>query len=177
MNIFVLDTDPLRAARYYIDQHIGRTILDSARMLWTAHVELDGLFEAQRMIPAFHFPVDVNHSWNVWTRQSVANYDWLYLLLWGLLCEFYTRYGHRHNYATFYKLLLPHPKHPTMDKEPTAWPQVMPNGYRQPDVVKAYREYYFFEKSHIATWKSPAKKPDWWIDLEKLAGKYEKINA
>lgn len=177
MNIFVLDTDPLRAARYHNDKHVCKMILESTQMLCTAHIELDGLYEAQRAIPALIRPAHVMHPCNRWARASIANYDWLCLLLWGLLGEFYTRYGHEHGYVTLYKQLLSHPKSSTMAKTPTPWVQCMLENYKQPDTVKAYREYYFFEKSHIATWKSPAKKPDWWIDLEKLTKKYENINA
>ena len=42
MNIFILDEDPVIAARMLCDRHIPKMIVESAQMLSTAHRLLDG---------------------------------------------------------------------------------------------------------------------------------------
>lgn len=42
MNIFILDTDPIVAARSHNDKHTVKMIVESAQMLCTAHRRLDG---------------------------------------------------------------------------------------------------------------------------------------
>lgn len=164
MNIFVLDKDPLRAARYHNDKHVSRMILDSAQMLCDAHYELDGYEQARKTIPSLIMRPHAEHPCTVWAREALGNYDYLYVLLFGLLSEFETRFRHKHYYYPLYKELLESPQH--IANGVTPWILCMPQKYRQPDIVKSYRDYYFFEKQHLAKWSSPAKKPDWWIELE-----------
>ena len=42
MNIFYLDKDPVKAAKYSCDKHVVKMILESAQMLCTAHRVQDG---------------------------------------------------------------------------------------------------------------------------------------
>ena len=42
MNIFVLDRDPIQAAKYMCDKHVVKMILESCQLLSTAHRVLDG---------------------------------------------------------------------------------------------------------------------------------------
>ena len=42
MNIFVLSTDPVKAAIQQCDKHVPKMIVESAQMLSTAHRMLDG---------------------------------------------------------------------------------------------------------------------------------------
>ena len=42
MNFFYLDDCPRRAAENMCDQHVVKMILETAQLLSTAHVELDG---------------------------------------------------------------------------------------------------------------------------------------
>jgi hypothetical protein len=39
----------------------------------------------------------------------------------------------------------------------------MPDQYRNPDPVKAYRDYYINEKSNILTWTK--RQPPTWVNL------------
>ena len=42
MNIFYLSRDPVEAAKLQCDRHVVKMILETAQLLSTAHVELDG---------------------------------------------------------------------------------------------------------------------------------------
>ena len=42
MNIFILDEDPVIAAKMLCDKHVPKMIVESAQMLSTAHRLLDG---------------------------------------------------------------------------------------------------------------------------------------
>ena len=43
MNIFILDKNPIKAAQLQCDKHICKMIVESAKMLSTAHRLLDGV--------------------------------------------------------------------------------------------------------------------------------------
>ena len=47
------------------------------------------------------------------------------------------------------------------DKEQTPFAQAMPQQYKNPCAVTAYRAYYHGEKAAFATWKSDT--PAWWV--------------
>jgi hypothetical protein len=42
MNIFILDENPVTAAKMQCDKHVVKMIIESAQMLCTAHRYLDG---------------------------------------------------------------------------------------------------------------------------------------
>jgi len=46
-------------------------------------------------------------------------------------------------------------------KKMTPFAQAMPERYRHPNVVTAYRAYYLGEKRHLAKWTN-RKVPYWW---------------
>ena len=45
----------------------------------------------------------------------------------------------------------------------TPFAQAMPDLYKDNDAVKAYRNYYIFEKSRFAKWPD-GKTPKWYLD-------------
>jgi hypothetical protein len=44
----------------------------------------------------------------------------------------------------------------------------MPERYRGPDAVAAYRRYYAGEKARFATWSAPSRPPRWWRAAERV---------
>jgi len=168
MNIFVLDTDPERAALYHNDRHVVKMILESAQLLSTAHHFLDGERTASHRVPGILSATHVNHPCAIWARLSTENYAWLHTLMTALGEQYYRRYSRTHAYmrraqgydSSFCKSLWRTPLNlPTGARTPFA--QAMPIPYRRADPVEAYRLYYFNEKLHIATWKAPATEPQW----------------
>lgn len=149
MNIFVVDRDPVKAAKNLCDKHVVKMILETAQMLCSAH---NG--------NAPYKPTHVKHPCTIWTSLSMDNYEWL--LSHGLaLCEEYTRrYGKRHKTQDVLEWLdINRPTIPKVGLTPFA--QAMPDEFKHYDAVEAYRNYYIGAKCKIAVWNH-STKPSWW---------------
>ena len=83
MNIFYLDEDPVLAAQMHCDKHVVKMILESAQLLSTAHLLIDGdeLADERGLYKATH----KNHPSSKWVRDSSENYEWLWNLFDQLL--------------------------------------------------------------------------------------------
>lgn len=159
MNIFVVDADPATAARSLCDKHIVKMILESAQMLCSAFEV--GAAPYKRA----HF----SHPCTIWCRSTTQNYEWL--LEHGFaMCEEYTeRYNKVHKTQAVLQWLKENkPELPNTGL--TVFPQAMPDQYKGPDSIAAYRRYYIFEKSKFAVWKDNSKIPLWYLDGCKQAG-------
>ena len=86
----------------------------------------------------------------------------------ALNVEYQKRYNHTKNHLAIDKLgeVLKHPpKNAKYNKIATEPKQAMPEYCKIPgDAVGSYRKYYIMEKKRFATWKSPAKTPEWYIE-------------
>ena len=182
MNIFYLSKDPIEAARMSCDKHVCKMIIESAQMLSTAHRLLDGeeymdktkngrnikrwrlknSNEEAIIYKASH----IKHPSTIWVMSNAYNYRWLYLHMIELNEEFKKRYNHTQDHMTIRKLkdILKHPpKNIALGKIGTDPTPAMPDECKIPgDVVGSYRKYYIMKKREFATWKAPAKMPDWY---------------
>lgn len=159
MNIFILDNDPKKAARYHSDKHVVKMILETAQLLSTAHYELDGPHEK------LYKPTHKNHPCAIWTRETKANYVWAYKLLEALLVEYTARFsGKTHKTAS----LMPYLKYPPLripnHNYLTPFALAMPPEYKSTDAVYSYRRYYAIEKKHLHSWKY-FTQPEWLKEL------------
>lgn len=151
MNIFVLDKNPVHAARMQCDKHVVKMVLETAQLLCSPFEP--GMAPYKRT----HY----NHPCAKWARQSLQNWHWLTAHGLSLAEEYSHRYGKRHkseevilwciNHA--YMLGLP-------DIDMTPFPQAMPDEYKGRNTVKAYREYYKGDKSSFAKW-TKRNAPKW----------------
>jgi hypothetical protein len=105
MNIFYLDPNPQVAARYHVDKHVVKMVLESAQLLSAAHFVLDKNNEGM------YKPTHINHPCSKWTRESKANYLWLYQLFKELSHEYTFRYGKVHKTYTKMHYILNRPPH------------------------------------------------------------------
>ena len=154
MNRFVLDLDPLVAARYHCDKHVVKMILEEAQMLSTVHRRYGSTDE--RLYRATH----VNHPCTLWAGENRANYRWAYNLFAALCSEYTRRYGKTHATARLRDVLAEPPTGmPTGTLSP--FPQAMPEQLRGPDAVEAYRRYYISDKARFAKWTA-RYAPHWW---------------
>lgn len=161
MNIFVVNSNPRKAAQDMCDKHIVKMILETAQMLCSAHPEGTATYK----------PTHRKHPCTLWASASIANYNWL--CLHGLaLCDEYTkRYGKIHKSEDIIRWC--HANYPPNIpiKELTPFAQAMPEQYKDVDAVVAYRKYYIAEKSRFAAWKN-STTPLWfssknpYLDLE-----------
>lgn len=83
MNIFVLDLDPKRCARYHCDFHVGKMITETAQILSTV---LGGPYK----------PTHVSHPCVKWAEDGIDNVAWLLALGDALGNEFMYRRGKLH---------------------------------------------------------------------------------
>lgn len=158
MNIFYVDSDPIKAAQALCDKHVVKMILESAQLLSTAH-RLKPYFT----VPDFVYKVThQNHPSAIWARASLKNYFWL-LGHTKALCDEYTfRYGKVHkttNIVDWLSKYYPHiPFNPFTEP-----PQCMPDDFKvDGDSVTAYRAYYVFGKIPTIDCKwTKRSKPDW----------------
>lgn len=155
MNIFVLHTDPIQAARWLCDRHVCKMQIEAAQILCTAHPA------SQAPYKRTHY----NHPCAVWVRESIEHYNWTLDHALAICKEYTRRYGKAHKtQAVLYWLADNLPSLP--DVPLTEFVQAMPEHRQQlpatpSNTVAAYREYYLTEKSHLLKWSAPAKEPPW----------------
>lgn len=154
MNIFILDKEPNKCAKYHCDKHVIKMLLEAAQMLSTV---------------AWHYgyntsykPTHFQHPCTQWVAAATANWDWLVKLTAALNKEYQYRFAHKVNHKSYDVILqLPKPKLPQQKRTPFV--QVMPELYKNlNDPVLAYRQFYLAEKSHFCKW-SKRPVPFWFI--------------
>jgi hypothetical protein len=151
MNVFVLDTDPTLAAVAQCDKHVVKMTLETTLLLTTT--------QAVYGRPTRYKATHLNHPWRRWAGESRWNYDWLLQHGLALAVEYEYRYGRKHACED---LLLDAVNGLSLvpDGRATAMPLCVPEAYRSPDVVEAYRRLYVAEKSRFARW-TQREPPEW----------------
>jgi hypothetical protein len=154
MNLFYLDRDPVNAARLQCDRHVVKMILETAQMLSTAHLELDGKQVAYK---ATH----KNHPSTVWVRSNAAAYLWAYRHMLALGREYTKRYGKEHKTITEHAHAL--------RRLPDALtycnrlivdpPQCMYDECKRDDTVLAYLTYY---NAKADEWAAKGRPMTWY---------------
>jgi hypothetical protein len=147
MNIFYLNSDPVKAAQVQYNKHVVKMILESAQMLCTAH-HCYGSDEQKTNVP--YRQAHLNHPSTIWARKSRSTYMWLYNHMIALGKEYTKRYGKEHlTIAKCREFLSIPPKH-IKDCDWCEPPQCMPDEYKvEGDSVSAYWNYYEQEKYKI----------------------------
>lgn len=157
MNIFVLDNDPRIAAMMMCDKHISKMLLESAQMMCAVVNRAGGTTPYKTS--------HANHPCTIWTRASQENFSWLTQHAKELNNQYRKRYNKRTNHKSWEVIKevvrnnaqsicsLP-------DLGPTPFAQAMPEEYRNPDAVVAYRAYY--RTKGFASWNKGTPAPYWW---------------
>lgn len=165
MNIFFLDFDVKKCAKFHCDKHVVKMILETAQLLCSAHhVTIHDTIH-----DTIHVPYKLshkNHPCSIWVRESLSNY--LYLCELGLaLGEEYTyRYGKTHKSIEVIQWCLTNRPN-IKDIGFTTPPLAMPDEYKVESVIDSYRNYYKGAKSTIVSWKN-REKPDWFLEKKEL---------
>ena len=182
MNIFVLDKNPEKAAKYHCDKHCVKMILEAGQMLCAAHwigalksvnKELSDFKRVREakwyaeshadssLIPPWTL-THTRHPCTIWTSKNTGNYEWHAQLMRALLDEYTLRYQRHHKSELVYEWLSSKVPYGMSRSKLTEHPQCMPEECKVPkDPVAAYRNYYHMHKSYMAKWnKGPS--PDWW---------------
>lgn len=175
MNIFYLSHDPVECAKFHVDKHCVKMILEHCQLLSTAHRVIDGkecirysdsgrkstywqLFDGRENV--LYKPTHVNHPSALWVRQSKANYDWLVKMTDALIDEYRYRYGKEHACLK----LMPHLRITPQNIRQAPFTQptpAMPEEYIvKGDSIQSYRNYYNGSKQSMFSWKS-REVPSW----------------
>ena len=160
MNLFILDSDPIRNAECHVDKHVVKMILEATQLMCT-QFHLQG-------ITAPYKATHRNHPCSVFCRSSLENFLFVYEYASTLHDEFQFRYGktHKSGREVLPWILQNMDKLKFPKKERTSFALAMPEKYRLYDSVESYRSYYKCEKSHIFSW-TKRDKPEWLKDFEK----------
>lgn len=139
MNIFVLDLDPVKCAAQYINKHVVKMTLETAQILCAVHEP--GVAPYKRT----HY----NHPCTVWARESTANYLWLCDLGLAIANEYTERYGKRHKSQDVIEWCEERIPESIPYGPLTAFPQAMPDEFKDDCPITAYKKYYEHKKITI----------------------------
>ena len=162
MNIFYLDSDPVKAAQAQYNKHVVKMILESAQMLCTAHHHYDN----GHNVP--YKKAHYNHPSTIWCRQNSRQYYWLFHHMLALGDEYTKRYNKTHLSITkCFDVLKDCPVGMPLGGEFNEPPQCMPEQYKVPGCsVTAYWNYYEREKHTVANKNEELKiRPDEYINI------------
>jgi len=159
MNIFVLDYNPVTAAKLHNNKHVVKMILESAQMLCTIHDKLGDTTPYR--------PTHSNHPCTLWAGESKQNYQWLTTLASSLNDEFMYRFGHDEPHKSWEAIDgLPDIGDRLPDIGLTPFALAMPDYCKVGDTVESYRNYYIAEKLNIAQY-TLRKVPEWLEDRDR----------
>lgn len=175
MNIFVLDRNPIRAARMLADKHCSKMLVESTQMLAGALLKngcpSDKMPLTQK---GTHYKgAYPNHPCSIWTAESTENFAWLWTHAFSILQEYKKRYNKTTHgcekplmqmldLATIYMEDVGCGMTPFVRALNQSKGENLDLLDESIDTVTAYREFYIRDKSRFATWERGTFAPSWW---------------
>lgn len=167
MNIFFLHLNVHICAKYYLDKHIVKIILEITQMLYTAHWMSDSPDfpdHSETIESPPYRKTHFNHPTSKWIRQTPPNYTYACSLALALCREYSLRYKKVHKCQARILWLASHfpssfcsdpiPAHLAHKNVPPGCspiPLAMPVQFHSNDVLRSYRQYYLEAKQHIVS--------------------------
>jgi len=152
MNIFVVDENPVAAARQLCNRHIIKMPLETAQILCAVlyrHGKEDTIYK----------PTHAKHPSVLWAGDTRNNFVWLAQHGMELCREYTRRYGKTHKCQAVIESCIAE-----MDIVPkgsrTPFVQVMGETYQHKNPVVAYRRYIAFGKQYMNKGQGPQWKSD-----------------
>ena len=185
MNIFVLDEDPIAAAKMYCDKHIPKMCVELLQQIGSAAIKHGAQPEQLPLAKATQKPIRGgyhHHPCTIWVSMSRDNYLWA-VHHGAALCEEYTkRFGKEHYCANGIEILYGL-SYLIPEGDLTPFALAMPDEYRpltwtskttQEPLMRscgdtagqAYRRYY--HSKAFAKWEKGRPMPNW-FDVVKQA--------
>jgi hypothetical protein len=193
MNIFALHWKQRKAARWHVDKHVVKMILEYCQLLYTAHWALYypellectsaiALSRAQKKlsVPPYmqsaplcdstkeptYRPCHIHHPCAIWTRASSGNYRWLAELAFEVAKEFTHRFGKEHSCQKHVEWLLAH-KPPNIRSMPRrAFAIAMDEEYQiSQNPIVCYRHYYNTQKKEKGIIKYTKRHIPHWVKV------------
>ena len=192
MNIFALDRNQRRCARWHVDKHVIKMLLEYCQLLYTAHWALfyPALLECESSqalsrahkklsIPEYmmnaplcdtskqpsYRPCHIHHPCASWTRQSSGNYRWLSQLGLEVASEYTYRFGKIHSCQKHSEWLSSHLP-PTIPQLPhLSYAIAMDEEYRtfSEDPIECYRNYYNTNKKERGLIHYTKRRVPYWL--------------
>lgn len=147
MNIFYLSKSPQECAQFLHDVHLRKMPTETAQLLCTT-LNLLGYTSPYQS-------THINHPCRKWSSTR-GNFEWLCLLGLHLCEEYHFRTGKIHGAFSKIQFATQHAEL-VLPGEFTEPPQCMPEQFRGPDTVEAYRAYYK-TKTHM----KDGRRMDYW---------------
>lgn len=160
MNLFVIDKDPVQAARWNVDRHVIKMPTEVAQMLCTAFWNQD--------IAAPYKQTHRNHPCSVFVRASSSNFLWTVQHGMALCEEYNVRYGKTHasgaiiNWCRENMNLLKFNSTQLTDFAVAIKEDAICRTkaeFNTASTVEKYRMFYRYDKAHLHAWK--ANRPSW----------------
>lgn len=176
MNIFALHPNQRKCARWYVDKHVVKMLLETVQLLYTAHwalaypilvkckspIELARTHKQYNTPPTMHDapvalstgchyrPSHINHPCAKWARRTLGNYNWLAILGVEIAREFKYRFGHTHACEAHVMWLLANPPHGIRRFPRMMFSIAMDEQYKiSDDPIRSYRNYYRTSKADM----------------------------
>ena len=164
MNIFVLDENPVTAAKYMDDVRLPKMCVESAQMM-AASLRRHGATDEQMPLTKAGKPYKggyKHHPCTIFAGDSRDNFMWLSHHALALCGEYIGRFNKVHACHGPIKLMSTM-LHIIPEGGLTPFAQAMPDEYKDDDVVKAYRSYYKskqYSKGGVRYMRTDV--PTWW---------------
>lgn len=162
MNIFFIDECPKQSAKWLVDAHVTKMILETCQMLCT-NFHLQG-------IQAPYKKTHANHPSTIWLRKSYDNMMWGLEHGYAIAHEFIERYGKRHKSMDILDWCNDNKHKLSFDVKdltkfaiaiaPDTVCRTLPD-FDENNPINCYRLYYQHDKKSIHKWKQ--NKPNWII--------------
>lgn len=205
MNIFILHWNPRKCARWHVDKHVVKMILETCQLLYTAHwisahPELEEhrsaikLSRAQKALsipesissapvcettrePGYR-PCHVRHPCAVWARASTGNYKWLTKLGIELALEYRFRYERKHSCEKHLIWLHNHIPSNLPDHPRLDFTIAMADEYKIcKDPIRAYRHYYRTQKAEKGILQYTGRHPPHWLQQSTVKPRERKAHT
>ncbi len=169
MNIFVLDANPIEAARMMCDKHIPKMVVETAQMMASAlrrHGATDDIMPLAKTTGRPYKGGYQHHPCTVWCGDTQMNYLWLAEHGRTLSAEYTMRFGKIHACSSAIQHMEQY-FHMIPVGILTEFAQAMPDDFKvRGDAVSAYRNYYSNDKRRFASWNKGTPAPQWWETME-----------
>jgi hypothetical protein len=190
MNIFVLHPNPRKSARWHVDRHVVKMLLETCQLLYTTHwvIAFPQLKQCKSPISLAKFhktlqepkslktapvalssgehyrPCHVLHPCARWTRQTLGNYLWLCRLGIELAREFRHRFGHVHSCEEHVQWLYANPPPGIRQLPKSYFIMAMDEQYKiSGDPIRSYRNYYKTSKKERGLVKYTKRQVPHWL--------------
>lgn len=194
MNIFALHPKPRKAARWHLDKHVCKMVLEYCQLLYTAHWVLHypellttkspkalSVAQKQCVVPSHmqtapicettkeptYRPCHVHHPSAKWARETKGNYEWLCQLAEEVAREYRFRYHKTHSCEKHVMWLKENVPMNIPNEPRKGFSIAMADEYKvSNDPIRCYRHYYRTSKQDRGLIAYTSRHVPHWLTIE-----------